>query len=94
MVGSVPRFSMSLAAGKGTRKDSNQGRLVVDDQGRMLGVVEAVDIRQRSVFSKPRNISEQSLTLRHHRLLRIIQDGFAEKGQIPENSKFGTGSVG
>jgi len=80
------------------RKDSNQGRLVLDDQvddqmddkGRMLGVVEAVDIRQRSVFSKLRNLSGQPSTLGHRRLLKIIQDGFAEKGQIPENSKFET----
>ncbi len=70
------------------RGDSDQGRLVIDDQGRVLGVVEAVDIRQRRVFCMLRKMSEDASILSHQRLLEVFQEGFAQKGKTPEAIKF------
>jgi N-acetylgalactosamine kinase len=70
------------------RIDSNQGRLVTDDRGRILGVVEAADIRQRRVFRSLRHLCRQSLPLQQPQLLKMIRDGFAGKGKMPGDTKF------
>ena len=43
------------------RKESNQGRMVISETGRPLGVIEAVDVRQRQVYKRP--VSYTHLTL-------------------------------
>jgi len=71
------------------RRDSNQGRLEVDDHGRLLGVVEAADICQRRTYRMLRTLCEQSSILPQHRLETVIRNGFAGKGRMPEDVKFG-----
>jgi N-acetylgalactosamine kinase len=69
------------------RQNSNQGRLVMDDNRQLLGVVEAADVRQRRVYRKLRTIAGRGSIPECEELLQIVTDGFAIDGKVPENSK-------
>jgi N-acetylgalactosamine kinase len=70
------------------RPSSNQGRIVVSDDGRLLGVVEAIDVRQRAVFRKLRSLALQGRIPRGNELLQIVKKDFVAEGQISDESKY------
>ena len=67
---------------------SNQGRLVIGDKGQLLGVIEAIDVRQRRVYRNLRSLVDKNTVPSLKKLLNIVRDGFAAKNQIPEESKY------
>jgi N-acetylgalactosamine kinase len=70
------------------RQNPNQGRLVMDDNRQLLGVIEAADVRQRRVYRKLRTIASRGSIHECEELLQIVTDGFAIDGKVPENTKF------
>ena len=60
-----------------SRPASHQGRLVLEDTGRLLGIVEAVDIRQRQVYRRLFEMAEEGLSPSIEELLQVIKGGFA-----------------
>jgi len=69
---------------------SNQGRLVLDDSGHLLGIVEAVDIRQRQVYRRLLEMAAKGSIPSSAELLQVIKSGFAVDGHLPREAKFET----
>jgi len=70
------------------RSASSQGRLVIDDNGRLLGVVEAADVRQRAIYRKLRHLAVEDAVPDTNRLLGMIEQQFAAHVQAVEESKY------
>jgi len=70
------------------RHSSNQGRLVVNSSQRVLGVVEAADVRQRNVYRKLRRLAENDTLPRRRELLHIIREEFASGDQVLSDAKY------
>ncbi len=70
------------------RPSSNQGRLVISDNGQLLGVVEAIDVRQRRVYRKLRNLALRGGIPQRNELLQIVKKGFIADKQILDESKY------
>ncbi len=73
-----------------SRPASNQGRLVLDDTGHLLGIVEAVDIRQRQVYRHLFDIAGKGSIPSSGELLQVVKNGFAADGHLPHEAKFET----
>ena len=73
-----------------SRPASNQGRLVLDDTGHLLGIVEAVDIRQRQVYRRLFEMAGKGLIPASAELLQVVRSGFAVDGNLPDEAKFET----
>ncbi len=67
--------------------NSTQGRLVLDDNRQLMGIVEAVDVRQRRVFHKLRSLAVRGSIPENEELRQIIELGFAIDKKPPEKSK-------
>ena len=70
-----------------SRPASNQGRLVLDDTGCLLGIVEAVDIRQRQVYRRLFEMAGKDLSPSIEELLQVVKSGFAAGGHLPAEAK-------
>ena len=70
-----------------SRPASNQGRLVCDDSGRLLGIVEAVDIRQRQVYHRLFEMFGKGLLPSIEELLQLVKNGFAVGGHLAAEAK-------
>jgi len=79
---------MAVLAVPGRQKKSSQGRLVLGEGGRLLGIVEAVDIRQRQVFRKLHEIAAQGSLTDGEGLHHIVKTGFAADGKQPPDIKY------
>jgi N-acetylgalactosamine kinase len=73
-----------------SRPASSQGRLVLDDTGHLLGIVEAVDIRQRQVYRRLFEMAGKGSIPSNEELLQVIKSGFAADGHLPDEAKFHT----
>ncbi|MBW2450060.1 MAG: NTP transferase domain-containing protein, partial [Deltaproteobacteria bacterium] len=71
-----------------SRPASSQGRLVLDRTGQLLGIVEAVDIRQRQVYRHLSEMIEKGSIPSSQELLQVVKSGFAADGHLPEEAKF------
>jgi NDP-sugar pyrophosphorylase family protein len=69
------------------RHNSTQGRLVLDDNGRLMGIVEAVDVRQRRVFDKLRSLAVRGSVPEIEKLRQIIELGFTINKRVLDQSK-------
>ena len=70
-----------------SRPVSNQGRLVLDDTGGLLGIVEAADIRQRQVYRRLFEMAGQGLSFSTEKLLQMVKSGFAAGAHLPGEAK-------
>ena len=70
-----------------SRPASNQGRLVLEDTGRLLGIVEAVDIRQRQVHRRLFEMAGKGLSHSIEELLQMVKSGFAAGGDLAGEAK-------
>jgi N-acetylgalactosamine kinase len=70
-----------------SRPASNQGRLVLDDTGGLLGIVEAADIRQRQVYRRLFEMAGQGLSFSTEKLLQMVKSGFAAGAHLPGEAK-------
>ena len=68
------------------RQNSSQGRLVTDDGGQ-LGIIEAVDIRQRQVYRELHDLARQGSLPVCDGLYDIVKTGFAVDGKQPQDIK-------
>jgi N-acetylgalactosamine kinase len=73
-----------------SRSASNQGRLVLDDTGRLLGIVEAIDIRQRQVYRHLFEKAENGSVYTREELLQVVKSGFATDDDLPDEAKIET----
>ena len=70
-----------------SRPASNQGRLVLDATGGLLGIVEAADIRQRQVYRCLFEMAGQGLSFSTEKLLQMVKSGFATGPHLPDEAK-------
>lgn len=70
------------------RQKSNQGRLVTGGKGRLVGIVEAADIRQRQVYRKLHELADHGSPPDGDALCQIVKTGFAADGKQPEDIKY------
>ena len=70
------------------RKESNQGRIVISGNKRPLGIIEAVDVRQRQVLKWLWEMAKTKTIPPRDDLMRIIREKFAGTGTIPKDDKF------
>jgi len=73
-----------------SRPASSQGRLVLDDTGHLLGIVEAVDIRQRQVYRRLSEMIGKGSIPSSEELLQVVKSGFTADGHLPDETKFET----
>ena len=70
-----------------SRPASTQGRLVLDDTGHLLGIVEAVDIRQRQVYRRLSEMAAIGSIPAGDDMLQAIKSGFAADGLAVDEAK-------
>ncbi len=73
-----------------SRPASNQGRLVLDNSGHLLGIAEAVDICQRQVYRRLVEMVGKGSIPSREELLQVAKSGFAADGHLPDEAKFET----
>lgn len=69
------------------QKESNQGRIVISENRRPLGIIEAVDVRQRQVHKRLWEIAKTGTIPPRKDLLRIIREEFDCTGTNSEDDK-------
>ncbi len=69
------------------QKESNQGRIVISENRRPLGIIEAVDVCQRQVHKRLWEMAKTGTIPPRNDLLRIIREEFARTGTMPEDEK-------
>ena len=70
------------------RPNSNQGRLVTGTDGELIGIVEAVDIRQRQVYRTLRDLAASGSIPNRGELLQMVKNGFAPDGKQLKDTKY------